>query len=51
MFRNFSAFSAITLLVVLASYGGGDAPSDAPANVKVTSGNGRAIVQFQQQPD
>lgn len=48
MFRNTHIAIVSVLLVILSACGGGNSPSDAPANVAVFGGDTRAVVAFDQ---
>lgn len=51
MFRSQFRVVALSALLFIAACGGGNSPSDSPANVAVTAGDGRAIVRWTQQSD
>ena len=51
MFRSQFRVVALSALLFIGACGGGKSPSDSPANVAVTAGDGRAIVRWTQQSD
>ena len=51
MFRSLFRAIALCPLLLIGACGGGDTPSDSPANITVTAGDSRAIVRWTQQSD